>query len=137
MRKIYEKYLQTRHIKYSGYIIYNLYVYKIDVYPSLVAPAPEKVTNTKICEVPQDVKDKMFEICDSDPYIPDDISQSDGDTKISDLHIWQVAQNKYNCIISLVTGRKYTIEEYKMRLINVHELTHVTIEIHQCKERVT
>jgi cation diffusion facilitator family transporter len=63
--------------------------------------------------------------------------ESDGDTKISDLHIWQIAQNKYNCIISLVTGRKYTIEEYKMRLRNVHELTHVTIEIHQCKERAT
>jgi len=59
--------------------------------------------------------------------------ESDGDTKISDLHIWQVAQNKYACIISLVMGGKYSIEEYKKRLENIHELAHITIEIYQCK----
>jgi cation diffusion facilitator family transporter len=60
--------------------------------------------------------------------------ESDGDTKISDLHVWQVAQNKYACIISLVMGGKYSIEEYKMRLKNIRELTHITIEIYQCNE---
>lgn len=61
--------------------------------------------------------------------------ESDGDTKISDLHIWQIAQNKYACIVSLVTGNQHTIEEYKMRLRNVHELAHITIEIYQCRGR--
>lgn len=60
--------------------------------------------------------------------------ESDGDTKISDLHVWQVAQNKYACIISLVMGGKHSIEEYKMRLNNISELTHITIEIYQCNE---
>ncbi|HOI75534.1 MAG TPA: CDF family Co(II)/Ni(II) efflux transporter DmeF [Syntrophales bacterium] len=62
--------------------------------------------------------------------------ESDGDTKISDLHIWQVAQNKYACIISLVMGRTYTIDDYKMRLKNIHEIAHVTIEIHQCRGHI-
>lgn len=60
----------------------------------------------------------------------------DGDSKISDLHIWQIAQNQYACIISLVTGKDYSIEEYKARLKNVSALTHVTIEIYRCKADV-
>lgn len=59
--------------------------------------------------------------------------ESDGDSKISDLHIWKVAQNKYACIVSLVTARNYSAEEYKARLNKVHELAHVTIEINGCK----
>ncbi len=59
--------------------------------------------------------------------------ESDGDSKISDLHIWKVAQNKYACIVSLVTARNYSIEAYKARLNKIHELTHVTIEVNECK----
>lgn len=59
--------------------------------------------------------------------------ESDGDSKISDLHIWKVAQNRYACIVSLVTAKNYSAEEYKARLNKVHELVHVTIEINGCK----
>lgn len=59
--------------------------------------------------------------------------ESDGDSIISDLHIWKVAQCKYACIVSLVTSKNFPIEDYKKRLANVHELAHVTIEIHECK----
>ncbi|HNY49191.1 MAG TPA: CDF family Co(II)/Ni(II) efflux transporter DmeF [Smithella sp.] len=59
--------------------------------------------------------------------------ESDGDSIISDLHIWKVAQNKYACIVSLVTSKNCSIEDYKKRLAKVHELVHVTIEIHECK----
>ena len=59
--------------------------------------------------------------------------ESDGDSKISDLHIWKVAQNKYACIVSLVTANRYSIKEYKARLEKVHELAHVTIEVNECK----
>ena len=61
--------------------------------------------------------------------------EADGDTRICDLHLWQVAQNRYACIVSLVTGDKHTIEEYKMRLGKVHELAHVTVEIYHCEEK--
>jgi cation diffusion facilitator family transporter len=59
--------------------------------------------------------------------------ESDSDTKISDLHVWKVAQNQYACIVSLVTGRQYTIEEYKKRLSILPELVHVTVEKNLCK----
>lgn len=59
--------------------------------------------------------------------------ESDGDSIISDLHIWKVAQNKYACIVSLVTSKNCSIEDYKKRLAKVHELAHVTIEVHECK----
>jgi cation diffusion facilitator family transporter len=59
--------------------------------------------------------------------------ESDGDTRISDLHLLKVADDKYACIISIVTDKKYPIEEYKRRLSNVHELAHITIEVNKCK----
>jgi len=59
--------------------------------------------------------------------------ESDGDTKISDLHLWKVAQNKYACIVSLVTGNPCAVEEYKGRLDGIHELVHVTIEMNTCQ----
>jgi cation diffusion facilitator family transporter len=59
--------------------------------------------------------------------------ESDGDSKICDLHIWKVAQNKYACIVSLVTARNYSIEAYKERLYKIHELAHVTIEVNECR----
>ena len=62
-----------------------------------------------------------------------DTIEADGDSKISDLHLWKVAQNKYACIVSVVTGRNYSTEEYKARLSKVHELAHITIEINSCK----
>jgi cation diffusion facilitator family transporter len=58
--------------------------------------------------------------------------ESDGDTKISDLHLWKVGDNKYACILSLVASTKYSINDYKNRLMSVHELAHVTIELHKC-----
>jgi len=71
-----------------------------------------------------------------DNPIADEIRQeieSDGDSIICDLHVWKVAQCKHACIVSLVTSKNYSIEDYKKRLAKVHELAHVTIEIHECK----
>lgn len=59
--------------------------------------------------------------------------ESDGDTRISDLHLLKVADDKYACIISIVADQKYSIEEYKRRLSDVHGLAHITIEANECK----
>ncbi len=60
--------------------------------------------------------------------------ESDGDTKISDLHLWRVAQDKYACMISLVTGADRKAEEYKGRLSGRPELAHMTIEVLHCPD---
>lgn len=59
--------------------------------------------------------------------------ESDGDTKICDLHLLRVAQNKYACIVSLVAENPGTVEEYKSRLDGIQELVHVTIEMNTCQ----
>ncbi|GAK52508.1 cation efflux system protein [Candidatus Moduliflexus flocculans] len=55
--------------------------------------------------------------------------ESDGDTRISDLHLWKVAQDKYACIVAVVTNQKCAVDEYRQRLQDIHELAHITIEI--------
>jgi cation diffusion facilitator family transporter len=58
--------------------------------------------------------------------------ESDGDTKICDLHLWRVADKKYACIISLVTTKNYSVDDYRKRLEDVDGLAHTTIEINNC-----
>lgn len=58
--------------------------------------------------------------------------ESDGVTRVSDLHVWRVAQERYACIITLAKSGTATIADYKARLGNrLPELAHVSIEAHQ------
>jgi cation diffusion facilitator family transporter len=59
--------------------------------------------------------------------------ESDGETKICDLHLWKVEQNRYACIVALVTGQDFQIDEFKKRLAQLPELVHVTIEVNACQ----
>ena len=63
--------------------------------------------------------------------------ESDGDTRVCDLHLWKVEQNRYACIIALVTGMEYKIDDFKKRLNGFHELVHITIEINPCQYNLT
>ena len=57
--------------------------------------------------------------------------ESDGCSKVSDLHIWQIASNKYACIIVLATIKnRYTIADFKQRLSAFKNIVHVSIEMH-------
>ncbi len=73
----------------------------------------------------------------ADPPLAREVRQhieSDGDSRVSDLHLWRIAQGKYACILSVVTGRGYDIEQYKTRLTTVCDLAHVTVEINICRQ---
>ncbi|MBM4205523.1 MAG: CDF family Co(II)/Ni(II) efflux transporter DmeF [Gammaproteobacteria bacterium] len=55
-------------------------------------------------------------------------------TQIADLHLWRVGNSKYACILSLVThDARLTPARVKACLCEHDELTHVTVEIHQCE----
>ena len=58
--------------------------------------------------------------------------ESDEETRISDMHLWKVEQSRYACIIALVTGKDFQIDEFKKRLDSLQELVHVTIEVNPC-----
>lgn len=53
----------------------------------------------------------------------------DTKSKIKDLHIWKVWQNKFACMLCIDANNCYTVHEYQHRLEVVHELVHTTIEI--------
>jgi len=59
--------------------------------------------------------------------------ETDGDTRIADLHIWQVGAHKFAAIISLVAHNPKSPAEYKPRLAEHEELVHVTVEVHHCE----
>jgi cation diffusion facilitator family transporter len=77
--------------------------------------------------------DKEPENCDLNREIRKSI-ESDGDSVITDLHIWQVGSNKFAAIISLVAHHAKSPEEYKTPLKQHEELVHVTVEIHRCED---
>ena len=58
--------------------------------------------------------------------------EADPDTRISDLHLWAVGQNKYACIVSLVATNPLSAEDYKARLLPIESLVHVTVETTRC-----
>lgn len=52
------------------------------------------------------------------------------DDKIVDLHIWQLGPGHHGAIISILSANPKPVTEYRKRLEGVHELSHVTIEVH-------
>jgi cation diffusion facilitator family transporter len=60
--------------------------------------------------------------------------EKDSDNRISDIHIWKVSANHYAAIIALVTHFPKSPEHYKKLLDNFHKLSHIVIEVNECKE---
>jgi cation diffusion facilitator family transporter len=69
--------------------------------------------------------------------LPDEIRravESDGDSILTDLHVWQVGVGKFAAIVSIVAHEPKTSDEYRERLREHEELVHVTIETQHCRE---
>lgn len=60
--------------------------------------------------------------------------ENDADNRVSDIHVWKVGENHYAAIISLVTHFPNTMTHYKSLLHDFHKLSHITIEVQECKE---
>lgn len=60
--------------------------------------------------------------------------ESDSDNRISDIHIWKVGANHYAAIIALVTHYPNSAEHYKRLLKNFNKVSHITIEVNECKK---
>lgn len=72
--------------------------------------------------------DKHPETSDLDVEIQKAI-ESDGDARITDLHIWQIGIQKFAAIISLVAHKPLSPDRYKLRLAEHEELVHITVEV--------
>jgi cation diffusion facilitator family transporter len=60
--------------------------------------------------------------------------ESDGDSLIADLHIWQIGAGIFAAIVSVVAHKPKPAATYRELLRQHEELVHVTIETHLCQE---
>ena len=58
--------------------------------------------------------------------------ESDADTRVCDLHVWKIGQDKYACIVAVVAVHPRPVDDYKARLRRYESLVHVTIETNSC-----
>lgn len=61
--------------------------------------------------------------------------ERDMDNRIADLHVWQVGPGHYSTMLSVVTHRPEAPEYYKRLLDNIPYLTHVLVEVNQCRDK--
>jgi cation diffusion facilitator family transporter len=61
--------------------------------------------------------------------------EADGDSIVTDLHVWQVGAGKFAGIVSVVAHEAKTSEDYRDLLREHGELVHLTIETQVCRER--
>lgn len=60
--------------------------------------------------------------------------EADGESRVADLHLWRVGSKNLALIASVVTGENRRAEEYQGRLGDLHDLAHVSIEVHPCDD---
>ena len=69
--------------------------------------------------------------------LPDEIRraiESDGDSLIADLHVWQVGAGRFAAIVAIVADHPKPAEVYREMLREHEELVHVTVEVLPCRE---
>src|SRR5205823_10743396 len=69
--------------------------------------------------------------------LPDEIRravESDGDSIVTDLHVWQVGAGKFAAIVSIVAHEPRPSDYYRALFRDHDELVHVTIETQHCHE---
>lgn len=69
--------------------------------------------------------------------LPDEIRravENDGDSLVTDLHVWQIGAGKFAAIVSIVAHDPKPAETYRQLFREHEELVHVTVEVQQCNE---
>ena len=70
--------------------------------------------------------------------LPDEIRravESDGDSLITDLHIWQIASGQFAAIVSIVAHEPKSSDTYRALFREHQELAHVTVEVQRCLDQ--
>jgi Co/Zn/Cd efflux system component len=78
-------------------------------------------------EMDHPVVDEIREVVETEP--------EQGDTRITDLHVWRVGKQVYSCALTVVThDATLTPADIRKRLCVHEEIVHSTIEIHLCQD---
>lgn len=59
--------------------------------------------------------------------------ESDGDSRVCDLHVLRVGIKEFAVVLSVVADEPRSPQEYKERLRQHEELAHVTVEVNRCQ----
>lgn len=62
------------------------------------------------------------------------VVESDEDSLVTDLHVWQVGAGKFAAIVSIVAHEPKAVETYRELFREHEELVHVTVEVQHCHE---
>jgi cation diffusion facilitator family transporter len=57
-----------------------------------------------------------------------------GSDLLGDLHLWRIGPGHAAVIVSVVTHHPQEPEVYKQRLSGIEGLSHISVEVHRCKE---
>lgn len=60
-----------------------------------------------------------------------ELIESDGDSRVADLHLWHVGSHELAALVSVVSGQGRLPEEYRARLGN--GFAHISVEVHPCR----
>ncbi len=60
--------------------------------------------------------------------------EADGDTRVADLHVWQIGAQAHAAALSVVADAPRATAEYHRRLHDLGTLRHVTLEVHRCPD---
>jgi cation diffusion facilitator family transporter len=60
--------------------------------------------------------------------------ESDGDSIVTDLHVWQIGSGKFAAIVTIVAHEPKPCDTYRALLREHEELVHVTIETQRCHD---
>lgn len=63
--------------------------------------------------------------------------ESDGDSLVTDLHVWQVASGRFAAIVSIVAHDPKPSEAYRGLFREHEELVHVSVEVEHCHDHET
>lgn len=61
-----------------------------------------------------------------------DAIESDGDSRVTDLHVWSIGPGIYSAQLALVAHNPASPNEYKDRIPNSRGLVHISVEVHVC-----
>ena len=59
--------------------------------------------------------------------------ESDGQSHVSDLHLWRVGRSHFACIVAVVSREPRTADDYREQLRAHEQLVHVTVEVQQAE----
>jgi cation diffusion facilitator family transporter len=56
------------------------------------------------------------------------------DNRLADLHLWKIGPRHWAAVLSVVSKTPQSPDHYKRLLAGIHELSHISIEVHSCQK---